>query len=290
MAALTKPGDAGSAGGEVVACFGEGMTGGMNMKVIIDTEKRTLCVENGTREAKAIDLFSKDALEILSEAWIKVEWSQRHWQSLSWLGVQILQLPEDLIRMQEVLFRLKPDLIIETGLFAGGSAIFFASMCRLVGNGRVVSIDKSIPEGIRRTVQSHPLGNSVTLIEGSSTDDRVVDDVRKIVDQLAPGATVMVFLDSHHSRDHVLKELQLYSDFVSVESYIVAADGVLEILYDTPEGSSKWINDNPARAALEFVATNPKFVIERPPALFNDHAVVESLSYWPNAWIKRVTA
>ncbi|MFQ5924113.1 MAG: CmcI family methyltransferase [Anaerolineales bacterium] len=261
------------------------------MKIVIDTEQRTLCVgPDPPRAEKAIDLFSKEALEILSEAWIKVQWNQRHWQSLSWMGVQILQLPEDLLRTQEVLFRLKPDLIIETGVYAGGSAIFFASMCHLLGNGRVISIDISISERTRKTITAHPLGDYVTLIEGSSTDDDVIHQVREIVGQQRREATVIVFLDSDHSRDHVLRELQAYANFVSVGSYIVATDGVMEILYDTPQGRPDWIDDNPARAALEFVATNPKFVIERPPALFNDHAVVESLTYWRHAWITRVTA
>ncbi len=261
------------------------------MKVIIDTEKRVLCIERDSLKAQTvIDLFSKEALEILSEAWIKVQWNQRHWESLSWMGVQILQLPEDLLRIQEVLFRLKPDLIIETGLYSGGSAIFFASICQLAGSGSIVSIDKSIPERVRETFRTHPLGGRVTLIEGSSTDEGVVRQVREIVRQQKPQATVMVFLDSDHSHDHVLKELQLYGGFVTVDSYIVVADGVMEILYDTPGGRPNWVEDNPVRAALDFVGENPKFVIERPPALFNDHAVIESLTYWRNAWIKRVIA
>lgn len=180
---------------------------------------------------------------------------------------------------------LKPDVIVETGVNRGGSAIFFASMCRLLGKGRVVSIDIQIPAEVRQAIEQSTFADLVTLIEGDSAAPEVVAQVRE---RIGKDEKVFVFLDSDHSRAHVLRELHAYSGMVTPGSYIVATDGVMQSLTDTPYGHKEWVEDNPAAAAREFAASHPEFIIKRPTALFGDQYVVESMTYWPDAWLKRV--
>ncbi|MBD9417102.1 hypothetical protein IB234_21250 [Pseudomonas sp. PDM16] len=144
------------------------------MKVSIDTELQTLEYQAKGSPDTSLPLYSKDAFRLLSGIWLKQEWNQLHWQSFSWLGFQIWQLPEDALRLQEVIARLHPDLIIETGINTGGSCIFFASLCRLLGQGRVIS-DIHIPEQVRTSIDKSPFADLITLIEGDSASTEVID-------------------------------------------------------------------------------------------------------------------
>ncbi len=254
------------------------------MKISIDTELQTLEYRPPGSEVVSLPLYSKEAFHLVSDIWLKQEWNHLHWQSFSWLGFQIWQLPEDVLRLQEVITRLKPDLIIETGINAGGSCIFFASLCRLLGRGRVLSIDIRIPEQVRASVENSPFADLITLIEGDSVSPEVIDAVHAHV---APGESVFVFLDSDHRKAHVRRELDAYAPLVTPGSYIVATDGVMERLADTPNGDGAWILDNPAEAAREFSADNPAFIIQRPTALFQDERTLDNLTYWPDAWLYR---
>src|SRR5690606_19131155 len=139
----------------------------------------------------------------------------------SWMGRPIIQLPEDMIRIQEVVYRLKPDVIVETGVAHGGSLIFYASLCKAMERGRVIGIDIEIRPHNRKAIEAHELAGFITLVEGSSTDPAIVQEVKSLV---APGETAIVILDSNHSKQHVLDELEAYADLVSVGSYIVACD------------------------------------------------------------------
>jgi len=253
------------------------------MKITVDTQAQTLQYNSKGKKA-SVPLYSKEALLLLTKVWTKVEWNENHWQSLSWMGVPVWQLPEDMIRLQEVVFQVQPDIIIETGVHQGGSAVFFASLCQLQGKGRVISVDITIPNAVYASIQSHLLGDRITLIEGDSTSDSVLHQVRELV---GGAETVMVFLDSCHTKEHVFRELQLYHPFVSVGSYIVATDGIMEHLWDTPNGDASWKDNHPAAAAREFVKYTDKFVMERPKALVNDEMVIENLTYWPDAWLRR---
>jgi len=255
------------------------------MKITIDTRERTLCLWNANGKERAVSLYSQEGFELLSRVWLKQEWNQLHWQSFSWHGFQIWQFPEDLLRLQEVLVDLKPDVVVETGVSKGGSAIFFATICRLLGKGRVISIDIRIPDDVRERIEQSPFADLITLIEGDSATPSIVDRVRQLVGK---DETVFVFLDSDHSKAHVRRELDAYSGLVSPGSYIVATDGVMQSLTDTPRGKAEWVDDNPAAAAREFAEENPGFVIQRPRALFGEERVVESLTYWPDAWLYRV--
>ncbi|SIR93648.1 Cephalosporin hydroxylase [Aquipseudomonas alcaligenes] len=253
------------------------------MKISIDTESRTLDYQSAAGSG-TLPLYSKEAFHLISDVWIKQEWNQLHWQSFSWLGFQIWQLPEDVLRLQEVLAKLQPDLIIETGINNGGSCIFFASLCRLLGRGRVVSIDIQIPAQVREAIATSPLADLITLIEGDSVSEEVASRVRE---QVRPGESVFVFLDSDHHKAHVLSELEAYAPLVTPGSYIVAADGVMERLTETPNGDPHWTYDNPAEAARAYAASHPEFAILRPTALFGDDKTLDNLTYWPDAWLYR---
>ena len=196
-----------------------------------------------------------------------------------------MQLPEDLLRVQEVIADLQPDLILETGVKRGGSAIFFASLCRLLGRGRVISIDIDIPPAVSAAVAASPLQDLITLIQGNSVAPAIVARVKAAVQ---PGEKVLVFLDSDHGKTHVLAELYAYGDLVTPGSYIVATDGVMRCLADTPQGRPEWSDDNPAAAALDFAAARDDFILERPPARFRNECQLEELSFWPDAWLKRL--
>lgn len=250
------------------------------MKIEIDTEAGVLTVDGESRP-----LYCDASFRALSDLWLKVGWNQKYSYTFSWLGMPIIQLPEDMIRYQEAVARLKPDVIVETGVAHGGSAIYSASLCRLLGKGRVIAVDIEIRPHNRRAIESHALAGLVTLIEGSSTSKEVIETVKE---QIRPGETVLVVLDSNHSRTHVLGELEAYAPLVTPGSYIVATDGIMRDLTDAPRGSPSWDRDNPAQAARDFAAAHPDFVIEPPPWLFNESTLADNVTHWPDAWLRRL--
>jgi cephalosporin hydroxylase len=254
------------------------------MRLTIDTEKRTLTTESAT-ESRSLELYSKEAFEIISNLWVKVGWNEKYTYTFSWLGRPIIQLPEDMIRIQEVIYRVKPDVIIETGVAHGGSLIFYASLCKAVEKGRVVGVDIEIRPHNRIAIERHELSSYITLVEGSSTSPEVLDQVRSLI---KPGESVLVLLDSNHTRQHVLNEIHSYSDMVTKGSYLVATDGIMKDLSDVPRGTSDWNWDNPYEAAQKFASENPKFVLEQPPWPFNESRLTDNVTHWPSAWLKRL--
>lgn len=250
------------------------------MRLSIDTENKRLEVDGTT-----LDLYSDQAFRVLSDLWLKVGWNQKHTYTFSWLGVPIIQLPEDVIRYQEAVFALKPDVIIETGVAHGGSAVLSASLCKLIGRGRVIAIDIDIRPHNRKRIEAHPLFEFITLIEGSSTAPEVVEQVRLLV---KPGETVMVVLDSNHSYEHVMNELKAYAPLVTPGSWIIATDGVMRDLEDAPRGKTGWGVDNPANAAIDFAKANANFRIEEPAWPFNESSLRRNITHWPDAWLRRI--
>jgi len=180
---------------------------------------------------------------------------------------------------------LQPDVIIETGVAHGGSLIFYASLCKAMGRGRVIGIDIEIRPHNRQAIEAHPLFPLITLFEGSSTDPAIVERVRR---EVQPGQTVLVLLDSSHTKEHVLNELQAYGPLVTPGSYIVAMDGIMGDLAGAPRTQPDWIWNNPRQAALEFVATRPEFEIREPGFLFNESPLTKHITYWPGGFIKRI--
>lgn len=250
------------------------------MKISIDTKAQVLDVEG-----RQIGLYTDEAFKLLSDLWVRVGWNQKYSYSFSWLGVPIIQLPEDMIRYQEAVAAVKPDVIIETGVAHGGSAIFSASLCRLLGKGRVIAIDIEIRPHNRKRIEEHPLSNLITLIEGSSTAPEIVEQVRNAI---RPDETVLVVLDSNHSYDHVMAELKAYAPLVSKGSYIISTDGLMQDLTDVPRGATAWKNDNPAKASRDFAAVNPEFTLGEPEWPFNESTLSGNITHWPDAWLKRV--
>src|SRR5262249_15417914 len=228
--------------------------GQTSMRLIIDTNQRTL-----TREAQGekhtVALYSKEAFELLSREWLRVGWNQKYPYTFTWMGRPVIQIPEDMIRAQEVVYRLRPDVIIETGVAHGGSLIFYASLCKAMGHGRVIGIDVEIRPHNRIALERHELCSYITLVEGSSTAPEVIRMVRSLVRR---GETVLVILDSNHTRKHVSDELEAYHDLVTPGSYIVATDGSMKDLYDVPRGKPEWAWDNPSGAASDFANRHPE--------------------------------
>ena len=254
------------------------------MKMTLDTETRTLTlVENGRTET--LPLYSRQAFEAVSRQWVRVGWNQKYQYTFSWMGRPVIQLPEDMLRMQEVIYRLQPDVIVETGVAHGGSLIFYASLCKAMDKGRVVGIDIEIRPPNRQAIASHALSPLVTLIEGSSTAPEVVRQVRGLI---KPGETALVILDSNHTYAHVAAELEAYAPVVTPGSYIVATDGIMLDLADVPRGLPGWETDNPSAAAREFVQRHPEFAIEQPAWLFCESDLTANITHWPDAWLKRV--
>jgi cephalosporin hydroxylase len=253
------------------------------MKLTIDTEAATLRVEeNGTVAQHA--LYTPHAFELLSREWLRVGWDQKYPYTFSWFGRPVIQLPEDMIRFQEVLYRVKPDVVIETGVAHGGSLVFYASLCKAMEKGRVVGIDIDIRPHNRAAIEAHELAPLITLVEGSSTDRAVVERVRTMVH---PGETVLVILDSNHTKAHVAAELETYAGMVTRGSYVVATDGIMKDVYDVPRGNPEWKSDHPTAAAAEFAGRHPEFVLEQPAWPFNESPLRANVTHWPGAWLRR---
>jgi len=253
------------------------------LRLTIDIDARTLVREiAGTRAL--LDLYSPDAFDLISEVWLKVGWDQKYTHTFSWLGRPVIQLPEDLIRIQEVIHRVRPDVIVETGVAHGGSLVFYASLCKATCTGRVVGVDVEIRPHNRKAIEEHPLAPLITLIEGDSIAPATVDRVRA---QIQAGETVLVVLDSCHTREHVLAELEAYSPLVSDGSYIVAADGIMQSLHDTPSGKPEWKWNHPAAAAAEFARSHPEFALDPPPRVFDESQLGDGVTYWPRGWLRR---
>ena len=252
------------------------------MKISIDTEARTLWADG-----RQLPLYSPEAFEVLSSQWVKVGWDLKYVYRYTWLGVPILQLPEDMIRIQEVIWQLRPDVIVETGVARGGSLIFYASLCRAMGHGCVIGVEKGVRTDTREALERHALSDLIMLIEGDSKDPDVVARVRRACRDESRAERVMVILDSNHSKAHVAAELAAYSGLVTVGSYIVACDGNMCDLADTTRGHADWKWNNPQEAAREFAAANPEFVIEQPALPFNESPLSGGITYWPAAWLRR---
>ncbi len=253
------------------------------MKLSIDTESRTAAIEDA-QGRRTFDLYAPEVFREIAALWVKTGWAQKYSYGFTWLGRPVIQLPEDLVRLQEVLWRLQPDVIVEIGVAHGGSAAFFASLCQLVGRGRVVAVDIDIPADNRTAIEAHPLFERITLIEGDSTAPEIVEAVRA---EVYDSETVFVFLDGKHTYDHVSAELRAYSSLVTPGSYIVAADGVMRELHDVPGGQAGWKTDNPANAAQDFAAQRPDFALEAPPRPFDETATAVDHTYLPCAWLRR---
>jgi cephalosporin hydroxylase len=254
------------------------------MKITIDTDSGTVTQVDGVK-SRTCPLAGAEGFDLASRGWLRAGWDAKHVYTFTWLGRPIIQLPEDMIRLQEVIVAVRPTLIIETGIAHGGSLVYSASLLHLLGGGRVVGVDIEIRPHNRRAVEGHRLAGMISMIEGSSIDPAIVSRVR---DHVRPEDRVMVLLDARHSKSHVLAELAAYSPMISIGSYIVAMDGIIGQVAGAPRTSLEWATDNPTEAAREFCVARPAFVVEQPQFAFNESLVTEPVTYWPGGYIRRV--
>ena len=236
----------------------------------------TLTLDNGG-ERTTVDLYSQEGLDLLSNLWIKSAAEHRMMYEPTWLGRPVIQFPTDIVAVQELLWKIQPDLVIETGVAHGGSLILSASILELIGKGRVVGVDIEIRAHNRAAIEAHPLKHRIELIEGSSTADETLAAVRATV---RDAKRVLVFLDSNHSESHVLRELELYGAMVTPGSYLVAHDGAQAWVWDIPRGKPEWQDDHPLTAIHRFVASHPEFTID---PFWTRYGITSS----PEGWLKK---
>jgi cephalosporin hydroxylase len=217
--------------------------------------------------------------------------------NFQWLGRPIIQYPQDIVAMEEIIWRVRPDLIIETGIAHGGSLIFSASMLALLdvcdaieqkksidpskSSRKVLAVDIDIRAHNREAIEAHPMVSRIQMIQGSSIAPDIVDQVKKIA---ADYRTVLVCLDSNHTHEHVLAELKAYGPLVTKGSYCVVFDTIVEdlpreLFPDRPWGPG----DNPKTAVLEFLKSHPEFQIDKSI----DHKLLISVA--PDGFLKRVS-
>lgn len=222
-----------------------------------DTEKFKIEVEQN------IEGLKKDRdLQELSRNWLCETARYKYSYNFSWMGRPIIQYPQDMIAMQEIIWTVRPDLIIETGIAHGGSLVYYASLLEMIGgDGFVLGIDIDIRAHNRDAIEAHPMSRRIRMIEGSSVSDEVVAQVAEVA---SGKKSVLVALDSNHTHEHVLKELKIYAQHVTRGSYIVVFDTIVEDLPGDLVGDRPWgVGNNPKTAVHEFLSGTDEFEIDK---------------------------
>ena len=251
----------------------------MTMKNYITSHDSKVILEAGG-ESFTVDLYSREGLDMLTNLWIKVAAQHRLMYEPKWLGRPIIQFPSDVVQIQELLWEVKPDVVIETGVAHGGSLVLSASILELIGKGKVIGVDIEIRPHNRTAIEAHPLKHRIELIEGSSVDESTVAAVKAAA---GSAKTVMVVLDSNHSETHVLRELELYGPMVSPGSYIVAHDGATAWVWDIPRAAPEAKGLNVLNAIHRFIETHPEFRIDES---CTRHGITSS----PDGYLRRLTS
>jgi len=226
-----------------------------------NSDDRELFLENIKKKSLSLglddDIFkkSKDLIYDLDAYDYNYLWT--------WMGVPIIQLPADIMATQEVIWKTKPDIIIETGVARGGSLIFMASILEIIGKGKVIGVDIDIRKHNRESIEAHPLSKRINLVEGGSVDTDILAEVRS---HIRKDSKVMVVLDSDHSRSHVLNECRAYGPMVTQGCYLVVADTLVGHVEekDAPTNRSKlWFKGNdPLSATNDYLKENDRFEID----------------------------
>lgn len=212
-----------------------------------------------------IDSYANDKkLKESSSVWLKETFKKKFEYNFEWMGRPIIQYPTDIIAIQELIWKVKPDLIIEIGIAHGGSIIFSASMLELLkSDGEVLGVDIDIRDHNRKEIEDHPMFKRITLIEGDSTSKEIANKIADFA-KMKNKKNIMLFLDSNHTHDHVLKELNLYSGLIAKNSYIVVFDTFVEDLPDELSENRPWgKGNNPKTAVWEFLKQNNSFEIDK---------------------------
>ena len=218
----------------------------------------------------------------LTRGWFNKMNEHKYSYNFTWMGRPIIAYPQDMVAMQEIIWDIKPDLIIEAGIAHGGSLIYYASLLELIGGeGIVIGMDIDIRKHNRELIESHPMMKRIKMIEGDSTSEMVAEQVYEIAGKKNK---ILVCLDSNHTHDHVLKELNLYAKLVSVGSYCVVFDTVIEDLPNDFEWKERnWgVGNNPKTAVFEFLKNNDDFQIDKSI----DNKILISVA--PDGYLKRM--
>ncbi len=231
-----------------------------------------------------ISVSDPKSFKLISDLWLRSGWDTKYVYGFSWLGRPIIQLPEDIIRIQELIYQIKPDVIIETGVAHGGSLVFYASLCNAIGKGKVIGIDIEIRAHNKKALNEHILKKFITLVEGSSIDEAVFSELNTHINNLD---SVLVILDSNHSKEHVYQELNIYSKLIKSGGYIVACDGIMKQVKGAPRTNDDWDWNNPIEAINDFVSVNKEFEVVEPKWPFNEGSVHERVTYWPQAYLRK---
>ena len=197
----------------------------------------------------------------------KASFEPKYSYNFSWLGRPIIQYPQDMVAMQELIWTVQPDLIIETGIAHGGSLILSASLLELNAicggsqDAEVLAIDIDIRSHNREAIEAHPMFKRISMIQGSSIAPEIIEQVKA---KAAGKPKILVCLDSNHTHDHVLAELEAYAPLTSVGSYCVVFDTVIEDLPDDMFSDRPWgVGNNPKTEVWEYLKTHPEFEIDK---------------------------
>lgn len=233
-----------------------------------------------------IDAMGRDeSLKSTAQAFMQASVSPKYSYNFSWMGRPIIQYPQDMIAMQEIIWEVKPDLIIETGIAHGGSLIFSASMLELVAactgsEGEVLGIDIDIRSHNRKAIEEHPMYKRISMIEGSSIAPEVI---AQVIEKSKGKKRILVCLDSNHTHDHVLAELVAYGPLTSVGSYCVVFDTLIEDMQENAYPDRPWgKGNNPKTAVWEWLKAHPEFEINK-----NIHQKL-LITVAPDGYLKRV--
>jgi cephalosporin hydroxylase len=214
------------------------------------------------RNRERVAAMASDAtLGDVTREWFTRASKHEYSYHFQWMGRPIIQFPQDIVAAQEIIWRTRPDLVIETGIAHGGSLVFYASMLELLGGeGRVLGVDIDIRPHNRAAIEAHPMKKRIDMIEGSSVDEAVVVRVRETA---ARHERVLVVLDSNHTHEHVLRELRLYSPMVTPGSYLLAFDTIIEDMPPDFSADRPWApGNNPKTAVSEFLKETDRFEID----------------------------
>jgi|TARA_B110000495_G_C23039994_1_gene623103 cephalosporin hydroxylase len=214
------------------------------------------------RNLKIIKKMNNDKEFVkISRKWFDKAYSYEYLYHFTWLGRPIIQFPNDLMVLQELIWETKPDLIIETGIARGGSLIFYASMLQLIGKGKVVGVDVDIRKHNRIEIEKHSMFKRIHMIESSSTEKETIIEISKFTKNKK---NIMVVLDSNHTHEHVLKELELYSKFVKKGNYLIVFDTMIDDMPNKMFKNRPWGKENnPKTAVNEFLKKNKNFKMDK---------------------------
>lgn len=248
----------------------------------IDYQNEIIIIEKDGKK-KEVPFSSKEAFSLISDLWIRVGWDTKYVYSFTWLGRPIIQLPEDLIRLQELIYSIKPKNIIETGVAHGGGLMFYSTIMKCIYEEfKVIGVDIEIREKNRKSIEEHELYKYITLIEGNSISQ---ETLKKIESQMIKNEKSIIILDSNHTKQHVLNELNMYSNLMNKGSIFIVADGIMKKIVGAPRTEKSWEWDNPLTAIDEFLKINKEFKKYEFKFPFNEGLINQRVTYWPSAFL-----